>query len=108
MTSLDPSGEDAESAPAARRVRPYTITSGRTSASVDLPVEASLRRVGAEDPGLGGAAYQVLQVCDRRSVAEVSALTSMPIGVVRQSPLSGTRAVAWTIRPTRSTRRAIS
>ena len=83
MTSLDPSGEDAEGAPAARRVRPYTITSGRTSASVDLPVEASLRRAGAEDPGLGGAFYQVLQVCDRRSVAEVSALTSMPIGVVR-------------------------
>ena len=83
MTPPDPHGTEAERAPAARRVRPYTITSGRTSASVHLPVEASLRRIGASDPGLSGAAHQVLQVCDRRSVAEVSALTSMPIGVVR-------------------------
>jgi len=32
---------------------------------------------------LNAGAHQVLGVCDRRSVAEVSALVSMPIGVVR-------------------------
>lgn len=79
----DAFGVEPEPAPAARRVRPYTITSGRTSASVDLPVEASLRRAGSREVLLAGAARQVLEVCDRRSVAEVSALTSMPIGVVR-------------------------
>lgn len=87
MAALDPNpdapGADDERTPAARRVRPYTITAGRTSASVDLPVEASLRRAGERDPLVSGAARQVLEVCDRRSVAEVSALTSMPIGVVR-------------------------
>ena len=79
----DAPGADDEHAPVARRVRPYTITSGRTSSSVDLPVEASLRRAGDREPLLSGPARQILDVCDRRSVAEVSALTSMPIGVVR-------------------------
>ena len=39
-----------------------------------------------EDPagtGLSSGALQVLDACDTRSVAEVSALVSMPIGVVR-------------------------
>lgn len=79
----DPGGADHEPTPAARRVRPYTITSGRTTASVDLPVEAGLRRTSAHEPALSPAARQVLDVCDRRSVAEVSALTAMPIGVAR-------------------------
>lgn len=67
----------------ARLVRSYTITAGRTSASVHLPVEASLRRLAGSDYGLSPASRQVLETCDRRSVAEVSALTAMPIGVVR-------------------------
>lgn len=83
MAAPESNGEDLEHAPVARRVRPYTITSGRTSASVELPVEASLRRAGAREVLLTGPAQQVLEICDRRSVAEVSALTSMPIGVVR-------------------------
>lgn len=70
--------------PVARSVRPYTITAGRTRAKVDLPVEATLRR--QRPPGattLHGHTARVLDVCDTRSVAEVSALVSMPIGVVR-------------------------
>jgi hypothetical protein len=72
-------------APAARFVRPYTITAGRTEATVHLPLEARLQRqqrlgVGSD---LSAGALQVLDVCDSRSVAEVSALVSMPIGVVR-------------------------
>ena len=84
MASPDPNGAEPESA-TARRVRPYTITAGRTTAAVNLPVEASLRRAGIREPEpfLTVAARQVLEICDRRSVAEVSALTSMPIGVVR-------------------------
>ncbi len=72
-------------APTARFVRPYTITSGRTEGTVYLPLEATLRRQD-EDPagtGLSSGALQVLDACDTRSVAEVSALVSMPIGVVR-------------------------
>lgn len=79
-------GPDGEPVAAARFVRPYTITAGRTKSAVDLPVEATLR----QQPALPGAvvdlaagAQRVLSLCDQKSVAEVSALASMPIGVVR-------------------------
>jgi hypothetical protein len=85
MALDDARGSGGEPA-AARFVRSYTITAGRTKAVVDLPLEATLRiqrsrAGGGADVGVG--AQRVLDVCDRRSVAEVSALTSMPIGVVR-------------------------
>ncbi|MEP9365311.1 DUF742 domain-containing protein [Nocardioides sp. CN2-186] len=67
---------------AAVRVRPFTLTAGRTTPQVDLPIEATLRRLGSADP-VDGPLSQVLEVCDRRSVAEVSAWLAMPIGVVR-------------------------
>ncbi len=68
-----------------RLIRSYTITAGRTAAKVDLAMEATLRlQAGAEAPSyLTPSTMQVLEVCDRRSVAEVSALTKMPIGVTR-------------------------
>lgn len=67
-----------------RLIRSYTLTAGRTATSVDLALEATLRlQAGAEAPVLSPSAAQVLEVCDRRSVAEVSALTKMPIGVTR-------------------------
>jgi len=73
------------SPPAARIVRPYALTAGRTRAAVDLPLEATLRldtsatrRAWAED--LQG---KIIGVCDLRSVAEVSAMLQRPIGVVR-------------------------
>ena len=67
-----------------RLIRSYTITAGRTATTVDLPMEATLRlQAGAEAPVLTPSAAQVLEVCDRKSVAEVSALTKMPIGVAR-------------------------
>jgi Protein of unknown function (DUF742) len=73
-----------DDAPVARVVRPYTLTGGRTAPKVELPVEATLRR---ESPGLVQLAdanlTRILEVCDKRSVAEVSAHVHMPIGVVR-------------------------
>ena len=73
-----------DDAPVARVVRPYTLTGGRTAPQVDLPFEATLRRAADSsgrptDPRLA----QILDVCDQRSVAEVSAHVHMPIGVVR-------------------------
>jgi uncharacterized protein DUF742 len=82
----DARGPDGDPVAPARFVRPYTITAGRTKAAVDLPMEATLRiqpRDASADPALGVGARVVLDLCDRRSVAEVSALSSMPIGVVR-------------------------
>jgi hypothetical protein len=67
-----------------RLIRSYTLTAGRTASKIDLAMEATLRlQAGAEAPHLSPSAAQVLEVCDRRSVAEVSALTKMPIGVTR-------------------------
>jgi hypothetical protein len=76
--------EPDDDAPVARVVRPYTLTGGRTAPRVSLPVEATLRRQGSGPKGpVDGNLARILEVCDKRSVAEVSALVSMPIGVVR-------------------------
>ena len=81
---MTPPHEPEEEAYRPRLIRSYTITAGRTATTVDLAMEATLRlQAGAEAPVLTPSAAQVLEVCDRRSVAEVSALTKMPIGVTR-------------------------
>ena len=78
-----PDTRDPEQSAPARLVRSYTITAGRTRAQVDLPMEATLRRQGFEDEGGETPRQRILRVCDSKSVAEVSALVKMPIGVVR-------------------------
>jgi hypothetical protein len=86
VAPADPTGETGGENPRlARFVRPYTLTAGRTEATVYLPLEATLRRSEFElDTGrLTTGAAQVLETCDGRSVAEVASFTSMPIGVVR-------------------------
>ncbi|MDX6371337.1 MAG: hypothetical protein QOD98_325 [Nocardioidaceae bacterium] len=76
--------EPDDDAPSARVVRPYTLTGGRTAPKVELPFEATLRREfgGSEEPTDANLA-RILELCDKRSVAEVSAHVHMPIGVVR-------------------------
>lgn len=83
MTPVDPREPDLEDMPPPRLVRSYTLTAGRTRADVDLPLEATLRRQGFVDEGGQSPRQRILSVCDTKSVAEVSALVSMPIGVVR-------------------------
>lgn len=79
---LNSSGQGPEARP--RLVRSYTITAGRTRSAVALPLEARLRRLEENvDEGADTPRLQVLRICDRRSVAEVSALARMPVGVVR-------------------------
>jgi hypothetical protein len=86
MSADEPQVEEVyASPPAARIVRPYALTAGRTRAAVDLPLEATLRldtaatRRGWADDLQG----KIVGLCDSRSVAEVSALVQRPIGVVR-------------------------
>ena len=84
MSSADPTGTNPDHVPVARFVRPYTITAGRTQPTVHLPLEATLRRrAPGVDADLSPGARQVLDTCDTRSVAEVSALVALPVGVVR-------------------------
>jgi Protein of unknown function (DUF742) len=81
----DPWGRYSDEQPAARIVRPYTITAGRTKATVDLPMEATLRLEPTAKDQQWGSDLQgrIVGLCDHKSVAEVSAAVSMPIGVVR-------------------------
>jgi Protein of unknown function (DUF742) len=73
------------SPPAARIVRPYALTAGRTRPVVDLPLEATLRLDTSATRRAWGEDVQgrIIAVCDSRSVAEVSALIKSPLGVVR-------------------------
>ena len=84
MASHESSDELDVPTPRARFVRAYTLTAGRTRAKVELPFEATLERLtpeGAHVPE--GQIGQILEVCDAKSVAEVSAEVRLPIGVVR-------------------------
>ena len=84
MVPPDETTNADEPTTAARLVRADTITAGRPQANVELPMEATLRMDPRDaDAPLTPAMRQILDVCDQRSVAEVSALVSMPIGVVR-------------------------
>ena len=85
LTEPDPWGRYSDEEPTARIVRPYTITAGRTRSVVDLPMEATLRLQAAAHDHDWGSDLQgrIVEVCDHKSVAEVSAAVSMPIGVVR-------------------------
>lgn len=83
MVPTAPRDPDRQDPRAPRLVRSYTLTAGRTRADVDLPLEATLRRQGFDDAVGESPRQRILRVCDTKSVAEVSALVSMPIGVVR-------------------------
>ncbi|MGH3669033.1 MAG: DUF742 domain-containing protein [Pseudonocardiaceae bacterium] len=76
-----------EPAPPASVVRPYTWTQGRTSPVFDLGIETL---VSTSDHGYDVAVLTseehraVAELCrDPRSVAEVAALLSLPLGVAR-------------------------
>ncbi|MEV7087075.1 DUF742 domain-containing protein [Streptomyces sp. NPDC093085] len=92
-----PAGDDHPSAEEERpsRVRPYQLTGGRTHSGHVLQVETFVAALepGEVHPELtdGGAPARVMpemlaiiELCRRmRTVAEVSALLKMPLGVVR-------------------------
>ena len=79
--------EWTEPAASASVVRPYTWTGGRTSPVFDLAVETlvSTTRHGLEMAALTSAEHRaVAELCRApRSVAEVAALLSLPLGVSR-------------------------
>jgi hypothetical protein len=74
-------------APAASVVRPYTWTGGRTAPVIDLAVETlvSTSEHGHDVAVLTSEEHRaVAELCrDPRSVAEVAALLSLPLGVIR-------------------------
>lgn len=79
--------EQAEQDPGASAVRPYTWTRGRTKSGFDLAIETllSTSRRGREQMGMLQVEHRaVAELCgETRSVAEVAALLSLPLGVAR-------------------------
>ncbi|MCY7341558.1 MAG: DUF742 domain-containing protein [Pseudonocardia sp.] len=71
----------------ASAVRPYTWTRGRTKSGLDLAIEAlvSTSQRGRDQMGLMQVEHRaVAELCEQtRSVAEVAALMSLPLGVAR-------------------------
>lgn len=72
------------------RVRPYSVTGGRTRSGHVLLVETFVAaQESSTESGTGGARSMpetraIVEVCRRmRTVAEISALLRMPLGVVR-------------------------
>jgi hypothetical protein len=77
----------AEEEGATRLVRPYTVTGGRTQSRFQLAIEALVTATILEPRDLSVLAPEcqaILQFCrDWRSVAEVSAVLRLPLGVAR-------------------------
>ncbi|CDO87227.1 hypothetical protein AWC29_04920 [Mycobacterium triplex] len=80
----------SESGPPSREanlVRPYTLTAGRTNAGVDIPLEAPVQTLQAGRAHrwpADDARGKIIGLCVKNpSVAEISALLNLPIGVAR-------------------------
>jgi hypothetical protein len=76
--------DDADSTPL---VRPYSRTGGRTRANIELAIEALISTTDAgraRTAHMDGAHQPIAELClQSRSVAEVSALLRIPLGVAR-------------------------
>jgi hypothetical protein len=68
-------------------VRPYAVTQGRTEPRYQLEIEAMVAATSYDPrrmPGLSPECQAILELChDWRSVAEISAVLQMPLGVAR-------------------------
>jgi hypothetical protein len=82
-----PDPEQADQEAGASAVRPYTWTRGRTKSGFDLAIETlvSTSGRGREQMGMLQVEHRaVAELCEQaRSVAEVAALLSLPLGVAR-------------------------
>jgi hypothetical protein len=74
--------------PRGNLVRPYAVTRGRTEPSRDIPIEAIL--VASQDAlqearFAGHDKYRIAALCEAKpqSLAELAALTRLPLGVAR-------------------------
>jgi len=79
--------QDEQPVPGRRRVRPYTMTGGRTQPShTNLEIEAlvSTTSLGERAPNLSVEQRAIVGLCrDVLSVAEISARLDLPLGVTR-------------------------
>ena len=87
MTEPGPAGARHERVRSASLARPYSWTEGRTQPTVELAIEALVQttREGSSTPySSTNPASAVIELCRQpRSVAEIAALMSVPLGVAR-------------------------
>ncbi len=81
------SREPPRSAYEASLVRPYTLTAGRTTPSVDLPLEAPVQTLQSalfHNWPPNDVRGKIVGLCVRNpSVAEIASLLDLPLGVAR-------------------------
>lgn len=69
------------------RVRPYTVTRGRTDTEIELGVETMIRVEAGQGPGSNtvSEARAIIELCEKEplSVAEISAHLKLPLQVVK-------------------------
>jgi hypothetical protein len=87
MDEVRDAWESGEPGVEASLVRPYTLTAGRTTSRVDLPLEAPIRTLefgpAPRWPGNDVRAKILGLGVDSPSVAEIAARLSLPLGVAR-------------------------
>ncbi|HWC24222.1 MAG TPA: DUF742 domain-containing protein [Flexivirga sp.] len=92
MTDIDPDGRDGLAEqydePVANVVRPYTLTAGRTTSQVDVPMEATVELTSAGQdrrwpPHEPSSRIAGLCAAERLSVAEIAARAGLALGVTR-------------------------
>ncbi|MDT5327593.1 MAG: hypothetical protein QOF25_4745 [Mycobacterium sp.] len=87
MDEVRDAWESGEPGVEASLVRPYTLTAGRTTTRVNLPLEAPIRTVdfgpAPRWPGNDVRAKILGLGIDSPSVAEIAARLSLPLGVAR-------------------------
>lgn len=84
--SDDGSDEMSDGPPSALRVRPYTVTKGRTQADIELGVETMIRATEptGDGPKLETESRAIIELCSEPlSIAEISAHLSLPLQVVK-------------------------
>jgi hypothetical protein len=83
----EPPSQQSEAGESSSLVRPYAVTGGRTKPRYDLPIEAliSVAPYPRHDMTTLTPEYKaIIDLCRNwRSVAEVSALLRLPLGVAR-------------------------
>lgn len=87
MTEPAPPGSSRGEGRSPSLARPYSWTEGRTQPTVELAIEALVQTTpegGAVPYNNSNPQSMVVRLClEPRSVAEIAALMSVPIGVVR-------------------------
>ncbi|MEM7323059.1 MAG: DUF742 domain-containing protein [Actinomycetota bacterium] len=76
--------DPTEDPPSRLRVRPYTVTRGRTEAAVELGLETMIRSTDGKPTKLAPEKQSIVTLCRQpQSVAEISAHLKLPLQVAK-------------------------